>query len=184
MPDVKYHTTGFTELGAFMVALSRQSPDTYPKTVEDFMQMLSAYVNHFFYGAAANEIDKSKPSPDIPPGLASKGPGQARFIPHAGDEKDAIGSWVLDGILEVQNVQRNATMQLFQNSAQHVNIRLPERENIANKEQDAVKKMAQTPPGKFEKMTYLDAYFSDSPTMTAMEFVWANVGDYTTRSCR
>ena len=108
MPDVKYHTTGFTELGAFMVALSRQSPDTYPKTVEDFMQMLAAYVNHFFYGAATNEIDKSKPSPDIPPGLASKGPGQAKFIPHAGDEKDAIGSWVLDGILEVQNVQRNA----------------------------------------------------------------------------
>lgn len=71
-------------------------------------------------------------------------------------------------------------MALFQNRADHVNIRLPERGNIGAKV--LLAQELQHMGGKFPNMPYIEPYFDDR--MTAMQFVWANVGDYTTRSCR
>lgn len=178
--DVKYETISFTITGAFMIAMSREAPADFPTTVEAFITLLGNYARKYS-GILSSEAGKLARSPNITREQID-GPLYATgFTPlpeETGD--DPLGVWEVENVLQVRNVRRGASMKLFQNSADHVNIRLPEPNNIAAKE--GIAEQHQADGTLFPKMDYIDPYFSGQ--MTAMQFVWANVGDYTTRSCR
>lgn len=179
-PDVKYNTIDFITVGAFMIAMSRQPAANYPTTVEAFCKLLANYARKYtaYLTEGEGRLDRS---PEIVTEETDSPLFAAYFKPLDTDTSDnPLGHWVVDGVLEVQHVHKTAAMTLFQNNADHVNIRLPEKNNIAKKENDALKH--QTDDTMFQNLTYLDDYFAGKTT--AMQFVWGNVGDYTTRSCR
>lgn len=179
-PDVKYNTIDFETVGAFMIAMTRQPAANYPTTVEAFCNLLANYARKFAAQLAEGEGSLAR-SPDIVTETVKSPLFAAYFKPLDGDTSDnPLGHWVVDGVLEVQHVHKAATMSLFQNTADHVNIRLPEKNNIAAKEDLALQHQAEG--SRFQNLTYLDDYFAGKTT--AMQFVWGNVGDYTTRSCR
>lgn len=180
LPDVKYVTINFTVTGAFMVAMSREKASARPKTVKTFMAKLADYARAHAETISTGPGRREK-APDVPKKRISSQKFEVSFRPNPGDTSpDPLGTWAVDAVLEVRNVRRGAKMRLFTNSASSVHIRLPERQNIAAKEDIALDHEANGT--QFDKMPYIDDYFSGKKS--AMEFVWDNVGDYTTRSCR
>ncbi len=179
LPDVKYVTIEFELVGAFMVAMAQEEAADFPTTVADFMRMLSNYCRQYAQ-TLSEEPGSAEPAPAIVFDDVEGSTFAAQFIPHDTPELPGLGIWEVDSVLRVLNVREDATMALFQNRADHVNIRLPERGNIGAKV--LLAQELQHMGGKFPNMPYIEPYFDDR--MTAMQFVWANVGDYTTRSCR
>lgn len=180
IPDVKYETISFTITGAFMIAMSREAAADYPTTVEAFVTLLGNYARKYSatLTSAAGRLARS---PDITREVIAGPSFAVSFTPLPEEgSADPVGIWEVENVLMVRNVRRGASMTLFHNSADHVNIRLPERNNIAAKEDIAMAHDAQGT--RFENMSYIEPYFEGE--MTSMQFVWANVGDYTTRSCR
>lgn len=180
-PDVKYNTISFTITGAFMIAMSREPESVWPTTVERFVGMLADYArtHHQTLQSEAGRVNRS---PDVVTEPVQSDFFAVTFMPRPDDPSaDPVGTWAVENVLEVQNVRRGAGMKLFHNTADHVNIRLPEKNNIAAKEKVALDFDA-SGQGRFENMPYIAPYFSGE--MSSMQFVWANVGDYTTRSCR
>lgn len=180
LPDVKYVTIDFTITGAFMVAMSREKAAVRPKTVKTFMTRLASYARAHA-GTISTSPGRREKAPNLPKGRVASAKFEVSFKPNDGDtSRNPLGSWIVDAVLEVRNVRRDAKMKLFSNSASSVHIRLPERNNIAAKEDMALEH--ESNGTQFDKMPYIDDYFSGKKS--AMEFVWDNVGDYTTRSCR
>lgn len=179
-PDVKYETINFTLTGAFMIALTRQPESALPTTVEGFVTLLGNYARAHA-GTLTSETGRIERSPDIPDAPVAGDKFAVTFTPLEGDgSADPLGIWAVETVLEVRNVRRGAKMRLFHNTADHVNIRLPEPHNIAAKEDLALEHDAAGT--RFDNMPYIEPYFEGE--MSSMQFVWANVGDYTTRSCR
>ncbi|WP_151718138.1 hypothetical protein [Gemmobacter serpentinus] len=179
-PDVKYETLSFTITGAFMIALSRVPPTSYPATVADFMGLLGDYARST---AAALETGAGRlmRAPDLPPGPVSGMAFPVSFTANPGDTSaDPLGTWEVAGVLRLLNLRQGAAMQVFHNTADQIYLRLPEPQNIADKEDRAIQHDSEET--RFENMPFIAPYFEGD--LTSMEFVWANVGDYTTRSCR
>lgn len=180
LPDVKYDTINFTLLGAFMVAMAREKPKRRPKTVKAFMKLLSCYLRAHAQ-TISEDPGRSERAPDLPDDCPASQLFEPRFIPNEGDKsKHPLGTWEVDAVLRVLNVRRDAKMQVFSNTASSVHIRLPETGNIEKKELLALDLKLREE--RFPSLTYVEDYFAGKTTN--MEFVWDNVGDYTTRSCR
>ncbi len=180
LPDVKYETLNFTFVGAFMVAMAREKPKRRPKTVKAFMRMLSCYLRSHA-GTISEEAGRMDLAPDVPQDCPDTPAFAVRFVPNEGDgAKHPLGMWEVDAVLRVLNVRRDAKMRMFSNTASSVHIRLPEKHNIAAKELKAQE--LQHRGEQFPRLAYIEDYFAGKTTN--MEFVWDNVGDYTTRSCR
>ncbi|MBL8563575.1 MAG: hypothetical protein JNN06_14990 [Gemmobacter sp.] len=178
--DVKFNTIDFKLTGAFMVAMARQPADLRPTTLRSFMALLGAYARS--HGALLmQDAAREAPAPDIVFGPVAGEDFGVSFLPNPGETGDApLGMWRVAQVLEVWNVREEAAMTLLQNRANAVHIRLPEAGNIAEKEQKALG--LQASGETFDAPPYLEPYALGE--MTALEFVWSNVGDYTTRSCR
>ena len=180
LPDVKYNTLDFKLTGAFMVALTRHGPEALPSTLRSFMGLLSAYARSHQARLAQAE-GRNSPAPDLVFDPVEGPDFTARFVPNPGEDGPApLGIWQVDKVLEVWNVREEAAISLVQNHARHVYVRLPETGNIGTKELTA-----QEMPAKgevFDLPSYIAPY--QQGALSPMEFVWANVGDYTTRSCR
>lgn len=174
-PEIKIDIEDFTITGAFMVALTRLPPAQRPTDVAGFVGALADYGNR--HGAALNSGAGLTTAPDIIPGaLPAPGPYAAQF--DAGS--DGIGIWQVAGLIALRNVAQGAAMAFVQNTAQNVVLRLPETGNIAAKE--TVANTLDSTGGRFEALPFLGPY--ETGDITSLQFVWANVGDYTTRSCR
>lgn len=178
--DVKYNTLDFKLTGAFMVALTRHKPEALPSTLRSFMALLSAYARSH-HAAFGQEDGRTKPAPDLVFDSVTGEDFAARFVPNPGEEGPApLGTWMVEKVLEVWNVREEAAVSLVQNRANQVYVRLPESGNISAKEQTAQDMQAKG--AAFDLPPYIAPYLDGD--MSAMEFVWSNVGDYTTRSCR
>ena len=179
-PDVKYNTLDFKLTGAFMVALTRRKPEALPSTMRSFMGLLSAYARSH-HARLAQPEGRNSPAPDLVLGPVEGDDFTARFVPNPGDDGPApLGIWQVDKVLEVWNVREEAAIHLVQNRANQVYLRLPETGNIGDKELTAQEMQAK---GElFDLPSYIAPY--QKGEWSALEFVWANVGDYTTRSCR
>lgn len=179
-PDVKYETLNFTLVGAFMVAMAREKPKRRPKTVKAFMRLLSCYLRAHAQ-TVSEDPGRLERAPNVPDQCPESHLFEARFIPNEGDtSKHPLGTWEVDAVLKVLNVRRDAKMRMFSNTASSVHIRLPEKGNIETKELLAQDLQARNE--RFPRLGYIEDYFAGKTTN--MEFVWDNVGDYTTRSCR
>ncbi len=184
LPDVKYNTLDFRLTGAFMVALTRHKPEALPSTLRSFMGLLSTYARSH-HARLAQAEGRNSPAPDLvfdpPYDPGTGGDFTARFVPNPGEDGPApLGIWQVDKVLEVCNVREEAAISLVQNHARHVYVRLPETGNIGDKELTAQEMSAKGEV--FDLPSYIAPY--QKGELSALEFVWANVGDYTTRSCR
>lgn len=179
-PDVKYNTLDFTLTGAFMVALTRHRPEALPSTLRGFMGLLSTYARSH-HARLAQPEGRNSPAPDLVFDQVGGADFTARFVPNPGEDGPTpLGIWQVDGVLAVCNVREEAAIALVQNRANQVYVRLPEPGNIGDKELTAQEMSAKGEV--FDLPSYIAPY--QKGELSALEFVWANVGDYTTRSCR
>jgi hypothetical protein len=182
MTSVKYEPLDLLIVGAFMVALSRANPGDRPTSLPRMMELLAIYSHRHNSGEAP--IVPNRLAPDI----ATSHPGPLVAVPRFEPGADDLGTWIVDGVLKVRNVRRYAALTLFQNTAEHVSIRIPEAENIGELEQDAVNNADKnlTPEARrtFLNLAYYESYIAPGSTVQPATVVLSNVGYYTTRSCR
>lgn len=186
MTEVKMEVSQPVAVGAFLTALARLQTADLPTTVARFMEMMGDYLFTHFNKTKFDPEFTMNPAPDVVLTRPAAPTILSEFLPDiVGDTAaDAVGNFVIAGFIEVKNVRRSAELDLPRNRADLITLRLPERQSLREAEQEAAEiSKSGNPNLKWNGPTYYE-YFQPKSTMTTMEFLWANIGDYTTRSCR
>ncbi|MGQ0566683.1 MAG: hypothetical protein ACT4OK_16690 [Gemmobacter sp.] len=176
MPDVRIEIIAHRPLGAYMTALVR-TPQGHPKTVEAFMTGLANYLNAHM---PLKGEEAKHPSPGLPTGLAANQVFQAVF--RAGS--DGTGVWDVAGQMAIHNVRRDAALECVTNAADRIVLRLPEPGNLAESEREAEAISMAGDNDPWPAVGYYYNYHLLPRSLTTMEYLWCNIGDYTMRSCR
>jgi len=142
-------------VGAYLSRLAL-SPAGRPATVAAFMEGLASFANDLL-GVEAME---------------------AQYV-------EATRSWRIPGVLEMGDIDRDATTAYATHTAQQVTIRLPDPDLLAESRNLAVAFDAGRRPGQF----YVDRFYYDYIRGGAnapgnSDFLDSRIADYTFASCR